>query len=122
MSNKFWFICIYINQQFVVFLKLIYKIVEYICLLDDVFPLCLFTKKLMELTCWFGSDKEGLDDIAAAKIEKLTAELQEQEQDHEECDPVERIKDGFIHFKIHHFEYDGTISIKKLSIPKSIHE
>ena len=104
------------------FLKLIYKIVEYICLLDDVFPLCLFTKKLMELTCWFGSDKEGLDDIAAAKIEKLTAELQEQEQDHEECDPVERIKDGFIHFKIHHFEYDGTISIKKLSIPKSIHE
>ncbi|RVW53113.1 Carbonic anhydrase, chloroplastic [Vitis vinifera] len=52
------------------------------------------------------SDKEGLDDIAAAKIEKLTAELQEQEQeqDHEECDPVERIKDGFIHFKIHHFD------------------
>ena len=112
------------------FLKLIYKIVEYICILDDVFncyfrefPLCLFTKKLMELTCWFGSDKEGLDDIAAAKIEKLTAELQEQEQEQDhECDPVERIKDGFIHFKIHHFEYDGTISIKKLSIPKSIHE
>ncbi|KAJ9677751.1 hypothetical protein PVL29_022624 [Vitis rotundifolia] len=50
------------------------------------------------------SDEEGLDDIAAAKIEKLTAELQEQEQDHEECDPVERIKDGFIHFKIHHFD------------------
>ncbi|XP_010656737.1 beta carbonic anhydrase 2, chloroplastic-like [Vitis vinifera] len=41
------------------------------------------------------SDKEGLDDIATEKIEKLTTELQEQEQeqDHEECDPVERIKD-----------------------------
>ncbi|CBI15025.3 carbonic anhydrase 2 isoform X2 [Vitis vinifera] len=51
------------------------------------------------------SDKEGLDEIAAAKIEKLTAELQEQEQEQDhECDPVERIKDGFIHFKIHHFD------------------
>ncbi|WJZ98502.1 hypothetical protein VitviT2T_017018 [Vitis vinifera] len=49
------------------------------------------------------SDKEGLDDIATEKIEKLTAKLQEQEQDHKECDPFERIKDGFIHFKIHYF-------------------
>ena len=53
------------------------------------------------------SDKEGLDEIAAAKIEKLTADLQEQDHE-EEFDPVRRIKDGFIHFKIHHFEYDGT--------------
>ncbi|RVW62622.1 Beta carbonic anhydrase 4 [Vitis vinifera] len=37
------------------------------------------------------SDKEGLDDIATEKLRKLTTELQE--QDHEECDPVERIKD-----------------------------
>ncbi|RVW62637.1 Carbonic anhydrase, chloroplastic [Vitis vinifera] len=50
------------------------------------------------------SDKEGLDDIATTKIEKLTAKLQEQEQDHEECDPFKRIKDGFIHFKIQYFD------------------
>ncbi|RVW53115.1 Carbonic anhydrase, chloroplastic [Vitis vinifera] len=49
------------------------------------------------------SDKEGLDEIAAAKIEKLTADLQEQDHE-EEFDPVRRIKDGFIHFKIHHFD------------------
>ena len=50
------------------------------------------------------SDKEGLDDIATTKIEKLTAKLQEQEQDHEECDPFKRIKDEFIHFKIQYFD------------------
>ena len=57
---------------------------------------------------FFCSDKEDLDDDKAAeKIVKLTAELgEEDDQDQEKpFDPVvERIKNGFIHFKTQHFE------------------
>ena len=57
---------------------------------------------------FFCSDKEDLDDDKAAeKIVKLTAELGvEDDQDQEKSfDPVvERIKNGFNHFKTQHFE------------------
>lgn len=50
------------------------------------------------------SEKEELDDqVATAKIEKLTAELQGRDLD-DHFDPVERIIDGFHHFKINKFD------------------
>ncbi|XP_048436839.1 carbonic anhydrase 2-like [Pyrus x bretschneideri] len=47
------------------------------------------------------SEKEELDNVVAAKIEKLMAELQRPD-DH--FDPVQRIVDGFINFRINKFE------------------
>ncbi|TQE02898.1 hypothetical protein C1H46_011456 [Malus baccata] len=47
------------------------------------------------------SEKEELDNVVAAKIEKVTAELQRPD-DH--FDPVQRIVDGFINFRINKFE------------------
>lgn len=46
------------------------------------------------------SEKGELDDVAAAKIEKLTAELEKPGG----FNPVQRIVDGFIHFRINKFE------------------
>lgn len=42
------------------------------------------------------SEKEGLNDVAAAKIKQLTAELKATQNG---FDPVDRIKSGFLHFK-----------------------
>ncbi|XP_010552640.1 PREDICTED: beta carbonic anhydrase 4 [Tarenaya hassleriana] len=46
-------------------------------------------------------EKSGLGDIAAGKIKKLTAELEEQGSS--KSDAVERIHSGFIHFKTQKF-------------------
>ncbi|KAI5312032.1 hypothetical protein L3X38_041205 [Prunus dulcis] len=46
------------------------------------------------------SEKGELDDVAAAKIEKLTAELEKPG----DFNPVQRIVDGFIHFRTNKFE------------------
>nr|XP_028965182.1 carbonic anhydrase 2-like [Malus domestica] len=48
------------------------------------------------------SEKEELDDVVAAKIEKLMAELQRPADGH--FDPVQRIVDGFINFRVNKFE------------------
>lgn len=48
------------------------------------------------------SEKEDLDEVAAAKIDKLIAELQTPGDHH--FDPVQRIINGFMDFKIHKFE------------------
>ncbi|XP_021742596.1 carbonic anhydrase 2-like isoform X1 [Chenopodium quinoa] len=58
------------------------------------------------------SEKAGLDDVAAAKIKQLTAELQGQKAENgvakadstEVFDPVERLKTGFRHFKTEKYE------------------
>lgn len=47
------------------------------------------------------SEKEDLDDVATTKIEKLTAELEETDP---ACDTVERIRRGFMNFKINKFD------------------
>ncbi|KAL6218137.1 hypothetical protein ACLB2K_011354 [Fragaria x ananassa] len=50
----------------------------------------------------FLSEKEDLDEVAAAKIDKLIAELQTPGDHH--FDPVQRIINGFMDFKIHKFD------------------
>ncbi|XP_050365220.1 carbonic anhydrase 2-like [Argentina anserina] len=50
----------------------------------------------------FLREKEELDAVAAAKIDKLIAELQRPGNHH--FDPVQRIIDGFMDFKIHKFD------------------
>ncbi|XP_050223656.1 beta carbonic anhydrase 1, chloroplastic [Mercurialis annua] len=45
------------------------------------------------------SEKGELKATAAAKVEQITAELQTASSDTKPFDPVQRMKDGFIHFK-----------------------
>lgn len=47
--------------------------------------------------------------MAAAKIKKLTDELEE--LDSNKLDAVERIKSGFIHFKTNNYEYVKLYSL-----------
>jgi hypothetical protein len=47
--------------------------------------------------------------VAAAKIKKLTDELEE--LDSNKLDAVERIKSGFLHFKTNNYEYVKLYSI-----------
>ncbi|MGV7337158.1 hypothetical protein PJH59_29225, partial [Mycobacterium kansasii] len=45
-------------------------------------------------------EKDDLKDVAAAKVKKITAELQAaSSSDSKSFDPVERIKEGFVTFK-----------------------
>lgn len=63
------------------------------------------------------SEKEGLDDVAAAKIKKITAELQGQTTQNGvakgkadlKFDPHERIKSGFIRFKTEKYEKNPAL-------------
>nr|XP_048322500.1 carbonic anhydrase, chloroplastic-like isoform X2 [Ziziphus jujuba var. spinosa] len=48
------------------------------------------------------SEKEHLEEVAAAKIKQITAELESAGSKH--FDPVERIKTGFNHFKTQKYE------------------
>lgn len=52
-----------------------------------------------------GSEKGDLKASAAAKVEQITAELQNgASTDKPSFDPVQRIKDGFVHFKKEKYE------------------
>lgn len=48
------------------------------------------------------SEKGYLEDVAAAKIKQITAELESAGS--KQVDPVEAIKTGFTHFKTEKFE------------------
>lgn len=48
------------------------------------------------------SEKAGLEDVAAAKIKQLTAELQAAKS--ADFDPIQRLKTGFLHFKSEKYE------------------
>jgi len=51
------------------------------------------------------SEKDDLKDVAAAKVKKITAELQAaSSSDSKSFDPVERIKEGFVTFKKEKYE------------------
>ncbi|CAM8940001.1 unnamed protein product [Rhodiola kirilowii] len=50
------------------------------------------------------SGKSGLEEVAAAKIKQLTAELGRTETDAEPFDPVHRLKSGFERFKLNKYE------------------
>uniref|UniRef100_A0A7N0TEH4 Uncharacterized protein n=2 Tax=Kalanchoe fedtschenkoi TaxID=63787 RepID=A0A7N0TEH4_KALFE len=51
------------------------------------------------------SEKSGLEDVAAAKIKLITAELDRTETEAEPFDPVHRLKSGFDRFKSLKYEY-----------------
>nr|AEV42277.1 beta carbonic anhydrase 2 [Mesembryanthemum nodiflorum] len=59
------------------------------------------------------SEKKGLDDVAAAKIKQLTAELQQGTKENGASengfDPDERIKSGFIRFKTEKYEKNPAL-------------
>lgn len=59
------------------------------------------------------SEKGGLDDIAAAKIKQITAELQGQKAENGvakvEFDPVERLKSGFLRFKTEKYQKNPAL-------------
>ncbi|OAP13012.1 hypothetical protein AXX17_AT1G24890 [Arabidopsis thaliana] len=71
-------------------------------------------KRLGELL----SKKSDLGNVAAAKIKKLTDELEE--LDSNKLDAVERIKSGFLHFKTNNYEKNPTLynSLAKSQSPK----
>ncbi|XP_019095458.1 PREDICTED: beta carbonic anhydrase 3-like [Camelina sativa] len=71
-------------------------------------------KRLDELL----SKNADLGNVAAAKIKKLTDELEE--LDSNKLDAVERTKSGFIHFKTNHFEKNPTLynALAKSQSPK----
>lgn len=59
------------------------------------------------------SKKVELGNVAAAKIKKLTDELEE--LDSNKLDAVERIKSGFINFKKNNYEYVKIIFLIRFS-------
>ncbi|KAG7592762.1 Carbonic anhydrase [Arabidopsis thaliana x Arabidopsis arenosa] len=71
-------------------------------------------KRLGELL----SKKSDLGNVAAAKIKKLTDELEE--LDSNKLDAVERLKSGFIHFKTNNYEKNPTLhnALAKSQSPK----
>jgi oligoribonuclease NrnB/cAMP/cGMP phosphodiesterase (DHH superfamily) len=58
------------------------------------------------------SEQNGFDEVTAAKIEKLAAELQGTDingfDHHVQKDPVQMIEEGFRYFKTNKFEYNTT--------------
>ncbi|KAF5457248.1 hypothetical protein F2P56_021363, partial [Juglans regia] len=55
------------------------------------------------------SEKGDLKAVAAAKVGQITAELQTQTSDRKPFDPIEKIKNGYIHFKNEKFDKNPAL-------------
>ncbi|KAK2661781.1 hypothetical protein Ddye_000355 [Dipteronia dyeriana] len=55
------------------------------------------------------SEKDELKPVAAAKVEQITAQLQTPSTDTKPFDSVQRVKDGFIHFKREKYEKNPAL-------------